>query len=184
MAVFSPGGGAFAYDDWTTGVGFENRFGTFTVPNVTAVSNVLPDDAEPPTVTLVSPAEGLIPGSRAVASATPVVIEVRDASDVAITLVFVQSPDDVVPVLAFDGSTFLGRLAGASTATPIPDEGLDLELLETGGWHDAFEITVMTVDKAGNPITEVFTWTLPDPDPAILTVPKHVGRGGLSFLSD
>lgn len=108
-------------------------------------------DGTPPTVTLVSPAAGLIPGPRSQAKDVPIVIQVTDlAPGILAVFVWFKQSDESEWIMVHNGAAFLGSFTGTSTRTAIAN-GYEYSLKRAGGWDgDNFQIHVAAIDADGN----------------------------------
>lgn len=115
-------------------------------------------EEQPPVFTLVSPPEGVLPGTRAEARRTPITVRVTDNSGVRAAMILVRYVGDPHVYLAYDTSLaavnegFVAEFFSSDRgAVWTGTTQLDVTLLPVGGWPgDIEEIRGVAYDTSGN----------------------------------
>ncbi len=114
-------------------------------------------DQVAPLVTLLAPAEGELPGTRAEARYVPVTIRITDAHGLRSVMVVVSYVGDPHRYLAFDSELadnngFVAEFVSSAAATSVVgNTQRDVTLLPVGGWAGDIEaIRAVAYDLGGN----------------------------------
>jgi hypothetical protein len=114
-------------------------------------------DVTAPIVTLLSPTEGELPGTRAEARFVPVTIRITDSNGLRSVMVVVSYVGDTHRYLAFDSELadnngFVAEFVSSAAATSVVGTTQrDVTLLPVGGWPGDIEaIRAVAYDRGGN----------------------------------
>jgi len=109
-------------------------------------------DATAPTITNMTPAPGVFPGSRYTASRTPIEFDVEDpAPGIRLVLVTLKYARRNETLIVYDGSQFVYPFdSGSSLVTSIAN-GYHFKVLPRAGWEsDLDQLWVYALDSDGN----------------------------------
>lgn len=106
-----------------------------------------------PQITIVSPAPGLIPGTFAQASNTPLIFDVTDITpDLQIVLLWISFDAGANADMVHDDAGFFAKYASGSSRVAITN-GYRYTIYRDGGWPAALtdlRLTVRPFDATGN----------------------------------